>query len=133
MSHQRSPWSVALLAVVAAATSCAGSDPPPGSVIEASELVARLSADEDLVVLDVRTPDEYAGGHIPGAINVPHTELGERLASLDLPVDAEIVVHCERGGRAAAAEEILREAGYTDIRDLEGHMQAWRAAGHPVE
>lgn len=133
MSRQRLPWIVTLLAVVVTASSCAGDEPPPANVIEASELVARIGSDEDLVVLDVRTPEEYADGHIPGAINVPHDELGERLASLDVPLDAEIVVHCERGGRAATAGEILREGGYENVRDLAGHMQAWRAAGNPVE
>jgi rhodanese-related sulfurtransferase len=123
----------AWLAVLPAATSCAEADRTPASSIEASELAARISSDAAPIVLDVRTPDEFAAGHIPGAINVPHTELAERLPELALPVDVEIVVHCARGGRAEAAEAILRQAGYAQVRDLDGHMKAWRSAGLPLE
>ncbi|MEN8183561.1 MAG: rhodanese-like domain-containing protein [Myxococcota bacterium] len=101
--------------------------------IEPSELAARIASGSAPRILDVRTPGEFAAGHIPGAINVPHDELGDRLSSLDLAPTEEIVVHCERGGRAAAAESILRSAGYTRVRDLDGHMQAWRSQGRPVE
>jgi rhodanese-related sulfurtransferase len=129
-------WLVSIfagLAVLPAASSCAEADPARRSSIEASELAARISSNAAPIVLDVRTPDEFAAGHIPGAINVPHTELVERLPELELPVDVEIVVHCERGGRAEAAEAILRQAGYAQVRDLDGHMKTWRAAGLPLE
>jgi len=59
-------------------------------------------------------------------------ELADRLSSLELPLDEEIVVHCEAGGRASMAEAVLREAGYTNVRDLTGHMRAWRDGGYPV-
>jgi rhodanese-related sulfurtransferase len=124
---------VALLAVVATAGSCARSDPSHRGTTDASELAARIGSGSAPIVLDVRTPEEFAGGHIAGAINVPHDALGERLPTLDLPLDAEIVVHCESGRRAMAAESILSEAGYTNVRDLDGHMKAWRDAGLPVE
>jgi rhodanese-related sulfurtransferase len=124
---------LAWLVLLPAASSCAEADPTPGSSIEVSELAARISSNAAPIVLDVRTPDEFAAGHIPGAINVPHTELVERLPELELPVDVEIVVHCERGGRAEAAEAILRQAGYAQVRDLDGHMKTWRAAGLPLE
>lgn len=103
-----------------------------GAPIAAGELAARLGGDDAPLVLDVRSPAEFAAGHVPGAINIPHDQLAARLA--ELPIDArdELVVHCQRGGRAARAAALLHEAGYQDVRDLEGHWQAWQAAGLPV-
>jgi phage shock protein E len=123
---------VGILALAVLATSCAREDAGPKSEIAPSELAAQISSDTAPVVLDVRTPEEFASGHIPGAVNVPLNELPGRLASLDLSPSQEIVVHCERGGRAAKAETLLRESGYTDVRDLTGHMEAWRAGGYPL-
>jgi rhodanese-related sulfurtransferase len=84
-----------------------------------------------IVVLDVRPYDEYASGHIPGAISVPLEELEQRLASL--PGDAEIVAYC-RGPYcllAPRAVELLRERGF-HARRLEDGLPEWRLAGLPV-
>ncbi len=85
------------------------------------------------LVLDVRTPEEYGGGHVPGAINVPHTEVAERLEELGDDRSRPVVVYCERGGRAAQAEAALLASGFTDVRHLEGDMSDWRAKGRPLE
>ena len=97
------------------------------------ELLDLLDSDAAPVVLDVRTPDEFASGHIPGAVNVPLGELASRLPGLELAPAAELVVHCERGGRAERALLILEEAGFGSTRQLEGDMRAWRAAGLPCQ
>jgi rhodanese-related sulfurtransferase len=120
---------IALVAIAACARERAGA---PGPIAPA-ELAARISSGSAPVILDVRTPEEFAAGHIPGARNVPVQELGDRLASLNLSPSQEIVVHCEKGGRAASAESILRDSGYTNVRDLSGHMSSWRAGNFPVE
>src|SRR5262245_36563871 len=91
-----------------------------------TELATRIASKTALFVLDVRSPGEFASGHILGAVNVPVNELGDRLAALKLSWTDEIVVHCETGGRAHAAESLLRESGFTGVRDLTGHMAAWR-------
>lgn len=125
---------IILVALVAIASSCAREQAvPAGSSIEPSELASRIASGSAPTILDVRTPEEFAAGHIQGALNVPVNELPDRLASLKLSPSDEIVVHCQRGGRAASAESILRESGYTRIRDLSGHMEAWRSGGYPVE
>ena len=85
------------------------------------------------LVLDVRTPEEYSGGHVPGAINVPHTQVAERLEELGDDRSRPVVVYCERGGRAAQAEAALLAGGFTDVRHLEGDMSDWRAQGRPLE
>ena len=95
-----------------------------------AELLER-ARNRGAVVLDVRPPDEYASGHIPGAISVPLEELEDRLASL--PRDAEIVAYC-RGPYcllAPQAVELLREHGFR-ARRLEDGFPEWRLAGHPV-
>jgi rhodanese-related sulfurtransferase len=88
---------------------------------------------DGVVILDVRTEAEYASGHVPDAVNIPHDELAARLAELGAETSAPIVVYCERGGRATAAEGVLLDAGYANVLHLEGDMSAWRASGRPTE
>ena len=114
-------------------------EPPPVAApvvpaVGAPELVAREAArDPALVVLDVRTPEEYAAGHVPGAINVPHDQIEGRLAELSGLRDKDVVVYCKSGRRAALALEVLGRNGYTRLSHLDGDMQGWSAAGRPVE
>lgn len=81
-------------------------------------------------VLDVRTPEEYAAGHVPGARLIPHDQVAARVAELD-PA-RPVVVYCRSGRRSLLAEDVLRKAGF-DVAQLEGSWQAWQAAGLPVE
>jgi phage shock protein E len=85
------------------------------------------------LILDVRSAAEYQSGHIPGSVNIPHDQLATRLSELGISKSAEVVVHCEGGGRASKAEAILVASGYTRVVDLEGHMKGWRESGLPVE
>lgn len=103
----------------------------PG-VMAPEDLVARLESGEEPVILDVRSPEEYSAGHIPGAINVPYDQIGAYLDSLEGFRGQEVVVYCRTGRRAGIAEAALAEAGFTQVFDLEGHMQTWQAADHPV-
>ncbi len=103
------------------------------AAISQGELVERLGSGDAPLVIDVRTRDEFAAGHIPGAMNVPLTELESRLPELELAPGAELVVHCERGGRAERALLILEEAGFDAARPLEGDMRAWRDGGLPCQ
>lgn len=94
------------------------------------ELVARARGGE-VVVLDLRPRDEYAAGHIPGAVSIPLKELGKQLALL--PPDAEIAAYC-RGPYCVMAPRgiaLLRRHGYRARRLADG-VNEWRAAGLPV-
>ena len=115
-------------AILATAAPASHIDP-----IGASELKSELGADGAPMVLDVRTEWEYESGHVPGAVHIPHTELAGRLSELSAVQKDEIVVYCEVGVRAAVAESILEEAGFTRVRTLAGHMRNWRAQGYPRE
>ena len=83
-----------------------------------------------LFVLDVRTPQEYAEGHVPGAVNVPYDQLASRLA--EVPKDKDVVLYCKSGRRAGIAADVLAANGYTRLSHLEGDMNAWIEKGRPV-
>lgn len=100
--------------------------------VTADVLLARMEAGDAPFVLDVRTPDEFAAGHIPGAVNIPHTEIDARMAELGDDPDREVVVHCKSGRRADMAEQQLLAAGFTRVLHLEGDMDEWVATGRPV-
>lgn len=106
---------------------------PATSTITQQELIQRMDAKADVLVLDVRTPQEFHAGHIPGAMNIPHTTLSTRLNDVQSYQGKEVVVHCEMGGRAGIAEQVLRGAGFTNVRHLDGDMAAWRMKSLPIE
>lgn len=83
-----------------------------------------------LLVLDVRTPQEYADGHVPGAVNVPYDQLASRLA--EVPKDKDVVLYCKSGRRAGIAADTLAANGYTRLSHLEGDMNAWVEKGRPI-
>lgn len=83
---------------------------------------------DGLPVLDVREDDEWAAGHIDGAVHIPLAELPARLA--DVPSDQTLVV-CKAGGRSARAVAYLHQQGY-DVVNLAGGMLDWEAAGRPM-
>jgi rhodanese-related sulfurtransferase len=122
-----------LLDTRSSASQCIGAEQSAGARISAVELTERIRGDTPPFILDVRTTQEFASGHVPGAVNVPHDELASRLEELPVEKSEEIVVHCQSGRRASLAEATLREAGYSNVRDLDGHWQAWQASGLPVE
>lgn len=79
--------------------------------------------------VDVRTPQEYAEGHVSFAVNIPHEEVVENAAGLDLPKDRPIYVYCGSGRRAGIARDALLEAGYTDVTNLGSLDDALEVAG----
>lgn len=83
------------------------------------------------VVLDVREPWEYEQGHVPGVTLIPLGELETRAD--ELPDDAPIYIICRSGNRSVTASNILLEAGFSDIRNVQGGILAWQQAGLPVE
>jgi phage shock protein E len=114
-----------LLALALAASSCSTSDPtahstPPGDPKPVKDpAAARKLIAAGAVVLDVRTPDEYASGHIPTATNVPVGDVAQRLGEVDKLVGGDkgkpVVVYCAAGRRAAKAKRALEAAGYTNV------------------
>jgi len=84
----------------------------------------------DAYLLDVREPDEWAGGHAPGAHHLPMMEIPTRMA--EVPTDAEVVVVCRSGGRSGQVVSYLMGNGWDNVRNLDGGMQSWAASGRDV-
>lgn len=84
------------------------------------------------VVLDVRSAEEFAEGHIQGAINISHDQINDNLAKIIAFKDQTVVVHCRSGRRAVSAENDLRAAGFSDLRHLDGDIKGWQAADLPL-
>lgn len=84
------------------------------------------------LILDVRSPEEYAAGHIKNALNVPHDRLAERMSQIQKYASVPVVLYCKSGRRAALAAEALSQAGFTNLHHLTGDMDGWIAAGYPV-
>lgn len=92
-------------------------------------LAARVeNRDPDLVVLDVRTKEEFAAGHVPGARNVSHDQIAARIHELAALKDKEVVLYCRSGRRAQLAAQTLRDAGFTRLLQLEGDYPGWEAS-----
>lgn len=134
--HVRVPLpAIVLLAVlaaliVAACGSPAPSKAPPPPLSEVGVAAAAELRDGGAFVLDVREPDEWLAGHIPGAVHIPLGELAERVA--EVPADRTVVVVCRSGNRSAQGREILRAAGLPRVTSMAGGMLDWAAAGLPV-
>ncbi|MFF2778653.1 rhodanese-like domain-containing protein [Streptomyces sp. NPDC058052] len=99
-------------------------------ILDPAEARDRLA---DLTVVDVRTPAEYASGHLPGALNIPLDALGRALPALkDAATRGDLLVVCQSGNRSAAARDRLAAQGVTAL-DLAGGTSGWAAAGHALD
>lgn len=90
-------------------------------------LMQRIKADHAQLILDVRSPEEYKEGHIPGAINIPHDQMGARLAEISSHKNKEVVLYCRSGRRVAIAADILQSAGFSKLLHLDGDMYDWQS------
>ena len=92
--------------------------------------VTASEVDPDAYLLDVREPDEWDAGHAPGAHFVPMMEIPARMA--EVPTDVDVVVVCRSGGRSGQVVSYLMGNGWDNVRNLDGGMQSWAAAGREV-
>jgi len=103
------------------------------ATISQQELLTLMATPaSNTIVLDVRTPSEFAQGHIKGAINISHDQINDNLSKIIGYKNQTVVVHCRSGRRAVSAENALRSAGFSDLRHLEGDMNGWQAADLPL-
>ena len=92
---------------------------------------ARLWTDRSAQLVDVREPEEWAEGHIPGSIHIPLGDLAGR--ARELIKETPVITICRSGQRSLAAADELIEQGFADVASLNGGILAWAKAGHPVE
>jgi rhodanese-related sulfurtransferase len=102
-------------------------------LVTQEEMLRMIDAGTAPAILDVRTAEEFAEGHVPGAINISHDELADRLAEIEAVKEAGVIVYCRSGRRAGIAEELLLGQGFGNVQHLEGDMLAWLAASRPTE
>lgn len=103
------------------------------ATISQQELLTLMATPaSNTIVLDVRTPNEFAQGHIKGAINISHDQINDNLSKIIGYKNQTVVVHCRSGRRAVSAENALRAAGFSDLRHLDGDMNGWQAADLPL-
>jgi rhodanese-related sulfurtransferase len=119
----------AVEAAAPAAQAIAMADTP--QVITPQQFTEEFSASQaPFQLIDVRTPEEFASGHIAGSVNIPVQDLNQRLG--EISKDTPVVLYCRSGNRSAQAAQILDNEGFTGVYDL-GGIQAWQAAGLPVQ
>lgn len=92
----------------------------------------KISA-KSITVIDVRTPEEFATGHVPGAINIPHDLIANRLTDIPVAKDQPILLYCRSGRRSEMAEVALTAAGYSALYHLQGDMMGWADNNRPME
>ena len=122
---------VLFLFLCASAATAEGPEITEAPSITAAELHEQRKAGTAPVVIDVRTSEEYAAGHVPGAVNIPFDRVAERITEIDAPHG--VALYCMVGPRARKGEAALLSSGYKSVLHLEGGLAAWQAAGLPVE
>jgi len=120
----------ALLVPLLALTGCSNGG---GGVTDvgAKEAIT-LAAQSDVKVIDVRTPQEFAAGHLPNAINIDIEASTFDTQVKQLPVSAKYFVYCRSGNRSGVATNRMSAEGFTSLYDLQGGIQQWAAAGGSV-
>jgi len=93
--------------------------------ITPDEAKALMDSEQDYIILDVRTPEEYAVGHIAGAVLIPDYEIGEKAESILTDKDQLILVYCRSGRRSKNAANELATLGYTNIKEF-GGINDWK-------
>jgi adenylyltransferase/sulfurtransferase len=97
--------------------------PPATGELEPAEVKAMLDAGHDFLLIDVREVHEYQIASIPSAKLIPLGQLPQRLS--EIPREAAIVVHCKSGMRSAKAVDLLKQSGYSNVRNMKGGILAW--------
>ena len=106
-----------------------GAGGPWVNTLAATQLINR----SDALVVDLRSTEDYAKGHILGAKNIPLADLERRAGELDKHKSKPLILHCGDGNRAGGGVAALRKKGFDSVHNLAGGYTAWQQAGLPVE
>lgn len=113
-----------------AAVDAASARPAYGLVTPS--VAAELAVDPDVVVIDVRTPEEFAEGHIAGALPIDFNSPGFTDSVAELDPAADYLVYCRSGNRSGQAVALMQQLGFQRLWDMDGGVTAWTAAGLPL-
>ena len=119
-----------IFSVFIIAAFCASAVATETPQISQAQLLSLLSAPlaPEFIVLDVRSKEEFEAGHIVGALNISHDQIGNNLSQLSPYKNSTLIVHCKSGRRAGLAEDELAKHGFSKLRHLTGDMNGWQAA-----
>ena len=101
--------------------------------ISQTQLQQIMKNDKQVVLLDVRTVEEFEEAHIPNAINIPHKELEARLAELSGAKNTQVVIYCRSGRRAEVARQVLVKSGFNQLDHLSGDFNEWSSNNLPIK
>ncbi len=129
---------VALIGLSACGNSTTSNSAPTGTQeqlpmdMTVQDVAARLNRGDDVMVLDVRSPEEYVqDGHVKGSVLIPLPDLALRLK--EVPTNRPIACFCRSGNRSQVAADLLRQKGYPNVANVLGGIKSWRAADLPTE
>ncbi|MDV2990092.1 MAG: rhodanese-like domain-containing protein [Dehalogenimonas sp.] len=118
---------------------CGAAAPPPDgqtirdlSVAEAYSMIQDNQGQDDFVILDVRTPAEFAEGHIEGAVLLDFNAGNFEVEVGKLDKDVRYLVYCRTSNRSGQAVNVMKNLGFQDVSDMDGGIVDWQAAGYPV-
>ncbi|RKZ86422.1 MAG: rhodanese-like domain-containing protein [Gammaproteobacteria bacterium] len=123
---------IVLLLVTLFLSSCSSSDNANVTQISPKES-AGLIANDFAVIIDVRSVAEWNNKHIPGATLIPLSDLKSRMGELEQYKDKQLIMQCAVGGRSSKAVEVLQEAGFSNVSNMNGGLVAWEKEGLPLE
>ena len=127
-----SPAPPGLTTSPAAPAAAATTDRKELSVDEAHALIAANKANPNFIIIDVRTPEEYAAGHIENSVNIDYNSASFQEEIEKLDKNKTNLVYCRTGVRSTAASYTLVQSGFTSVYHINGGLVDWQAAGFPV-
>ena len=131
---QKIMMALALLAIVGFLPSLIGRL-RRGPMMEVQTLKHKLDSNEDVLLLDVRSAEDYVGeqGHVKGSVLIPVEELDKRLAEIENFQEKTVMTICRSDRRSAKAAQILTKHGFTDVHVIRNGMTAWHEAGYEID
>lgn len=126
-------YSIFFLFITCLLYACSNGQNAGYSLIEPAAFSEKLKSTSNLTLVDVRTPEEYAGGHLPNSINIDWNGDQFNTATEKLDKSKPVLVYCMSGGRSHNAAQDLQKRGFKNVTELKGGILKWRAAGLPEE
>ncbi|MCS6974544.1 MAG: rhodanese-like domain-containing protein [Cyclobacteriaceae bacterium] len=103
------------------------------TTLDVAQFEKQLKEKADKIILDVRTPEEYSDGHIPGSVMIDYYKSDFRQQINKLDKTKPVFVYCASGVRSSSAAKILVQSGFTQVFNLQGGINAWYRSGKPIE
>ncbi len=111
---------------------CIGCEPTGLVTGSVSSFDFNESLEEDVVLIDIRTPREYEQGHIDGAVNIDFYSSDFVFSLSELDKSANYLIYCRSGSRSAQTLALMKDMGFDSVQELSGGINSWKSSGLPV-